>query len=360
MNRLLLVILMSWTVSGLLAQKYSNAFLEIGVGARAHGQAGAMVAQADDISAGFWNPAGLAKLETPFEVAAMHAEWFAGVAQYDYLAMGKNLGAKGFAALSLIRLGIDKIPNTLRLIEPDGTINYDNITEFSAADYALMFSYGNHWKKNMAWSYGASAKVIRRVIGPFGGAWGFGLDAGVQYQKEGFTAGFMAKDITTTFNAWTFTLKDEEKDVFNQTGNEIPKSSVEITKPSFILGGGYLLNFGEKWDLHSEVDFVFTTDGQRNVLVSSKSINLAPKIGLETGYKKIAYFRVGLGQFQRIKDDLHPEQKHLIVQPNLGVGLRFKRVKLDYAFNNLNKANNPFYAHIFSLTLDFEKRTPEE
>ena len=347
------LLLCSLTMYG---QKYSNAFLEIGVGARAHGQAGALVAQSNDISTAFWNPAGLARLETPFQVTAMHAEWFAGVAQYDYLAAGKNLGAKGFASLSLVRLGIDKIPNTLRLIEPDGTINYDNITEFSAADYALLFSYGNYWKRNTAWSYGASAKIIRRSIGPFGGAWGFGVDAGVQYRKGEFTAGLLAKDITTTFNAWSFTLTDEEKDVFNQTGNEIPKSSIEITKPSFILGSSYLNSFGEKWTLRSEVDFAFTTDGQRNVLVSSKSINIDPKLGLEAGYKKTVFLRAGIGQFQKIKDELKPEETHLIFQPNIGVGLRFKRVQLDYAFNNLNKANNPFYAHIFSLILDFEHK----
>ncbi len=350
----LLVLLLSSLTS--YGQKYSNAFLEIGVGARAHGQAGALVAQSNDISAAFWNPAGLACLETSFQATAMHAEWFAGVAQYDYLAVGKNLGAKGFASLSLVRLGIDKIPNTLRLVEPDGTINYDNITEFSAADYALLFSYGNLWKKNTAWSYGASAKIIRRSIGPFGGAWGFGLDAGLQYQKGRFTAGLMAKDITTTFNAWSFTLTDEEKDVFNQTGNEIPKSSIEITKPSFIVGTSYKNAFGDKWTLLSEVDFAFTTDGQRNVLVSSKSINIDPKLGIEAGYKKTVFLRAGIGQFQKIKDDIKPEVTHLIFQPNIGVGLQFKRIRLDYAFNNLNKANNPFYAHIFSLILDFEQK----
>lgn len=352
----LAIVLFLLSSSTLLGQKYSNAFLEIGVGARAHGQAGALVAQSNDIATAFWNPAGLAKLDVAFQVEAMHAEWFAGVAQYDYLAAGKNLGDKGFASLSLIRLGIDQIPNTLRLIEPDGTINYDNITEFSAADYAFLLSYGNHWKKNKAWTYGASAKIIRRSIGPFGGAWGFGVDAGVQYQKNKFSAGLLAKDITTTFNAWSFNLTDDEKDVFNQTGNEIPKSSIEITKPSFTLGGRYTTALGARWDLSSELDMVLTTDGQRNVLVSSKTINLAPKLGVEAGYKKIVYLRAGIGQFQKIKDDLKPDVTHLIFQPNIGVGLKFKRIALDYAFNNLNKSSNPFYAHIFSLVLDFEPK----
>ena len=72
-------------------QKYSNEFLAIGVGARAHGMSGAQTAITNDLSAAYWNPAGLTSIEAPFQVNAMHAEWFAGVGQYDYLGFGKSL-----------------------------------------------------------------------------------------------------------------------------------------------------------------------------------------------------------------------------------------------------------------------------
>jgi hypothetical protein len=41
------------------AQKYSNEFLAIGVGADAYGMGNAVVASADGVSAAYWNPAGL-------------------------------------------------------------------------------------------------------------------------------------------------------------------------------------------------------------------------------------------------------------------------------------------------------------
>ena len=39
-----------------------------------------------------------------------------------------------------IRFGVDDIPNTLNLVDADGNVNYDRITYFSVADYALLLS----------------------------------------------------------------------------------------------------------------------------------------------------------------------------------------------------------------------------
>ena len=68
---------------------YSNDFLSIGVGARAHGMSNAVAATTNDAYSNYWNPAGLTQLESPFQIAAMHAEWFAGVAKFDYLGFVK-------------------------------------------------------------------------------------------------------------------------------------------------------------------------------------------------------------------------------------------------------------------------------
>lgn len=354
---LLICFLLVLGIQQLFSQKYSNEFLAIGVGARAHGMSGAQTALTDDITAAYWNPAGLSEITSPFQISAMHAEWFAGVGQYDYLAFGKSLNKdrKSFLAFSLIRLGIDNIPYTINLINTDGTINYDNVTEFSAADYALMGSYARKLR-NPAFSVGGSVKVVRRVIGSIGNSWGFGADLGAQYRKGGLMLGIQARDVTTTFNAWSFNLTDREKQVFTATGNEIPVSNTEITKPRFLLGGAYKFRLGTRVTMLPALDLEWTTDGQRNVLVSSKSFNLDPRFGVETDYNGFVQLRLGAGNFQRVKDDFDPNKEVMTFQPNFGVGLRLGRVQLDYALTDIGDQSAVSYSHIFSLRLDFRER----
>ncbi len=343
------------------SQKYSNDFLSIGVGARAHGMSGAQVSLVNDITAAYWNPAGLTEIEAPMQAAAMHAEWFGGAGQYDYLSFGKSLKGdrKAFLAFSLIRLGIDNIPYTINLFNADGTVNYDNVTEFSAADYALLGSYARKMK-NPALSVGGTVKVVRRVVGTFGSSWGFGADLGMQYHKGNLMLGAQGRDLTTTFNAWSFSLTEREKAVFDSTDNVIPVSSTEITRPRLILGGAYKIKVGKKTTLLPALDLELTTDRQRNVLVSSKGFNLDPRVGLEADYNGFVQIRLGVGNFQRVKDDFNPDKENLTLQPNFGIGLHLGRVQLDYALTDIGNVSAVQYSHIFSLRLDFKERKKAE
>lgn len=349
---------LSLGISGVFAQKYSNEFLAIGVGGRAHGMSGAQTALTDDITAAYWNPAGLSRIASPLQVGAMHAEWFGGVGKYDWIGFGKSLNRDrgSYLAFSLIRLGIDNIPYTINLVNTDGTINYDNVTEFSAADYAFMGSYARKLR-NPALSVGGTLKVIRRVIGDFGGAWGFGADLGAQYRKGPLMLGIQGRDLTTTFNSWSFDLSDDIRNTWAATGNELPVSNTEITRPSFVLGAAYKMKLGKESFLTPAVDLVWTTDGQRNVLISSKSINIDPRMGIEADYKKFLQLRVGVGNFQRVKDDFNPAKENLSVQPNFGVGIRFGRIKIDYALTDIGNVSAVQYSHIFSLLLDFKQKS---
>ncbi|MDC3219972.1 MAG: PorV/PorQ family protein [Saprospiraceae bacterium] len=343
--------------------KYSNEFLTIGVSARAHGMGNAVVANVGDVNAGFWNPAGLTQLEKPFQVSAMHAEWFAGIAKYDYLGIAKKINAdpkkESTFGFSLIRLGIDNIPNTFYLVSPDGSINYDNVSEFSAADYALIFSYAQKTPiKNL--SVGGNAKIIRRVIGTFGNSWGFGIDLGSQYRMGNWRFGLMARDISFTFNGWEFNLSDNEKDVFLRTGNEIPTSTLEITTPRIILGAAWMRQFTPKISLVTELDLDFTTDGKRNVLISAGPMQIDPHLGFEARYSDFLFLRGGISNIQKSRDDVNPDNIIYTLQPNLGIGFHLGKFTIDYAFTDIGNVSQILYSHIFSVKIDFEKREPTE
>lgn len=336
--------------------KFVNEFLNIGVGARAHGMFGAVVADVNDITAGFWNPAGLSNIEAPFEVSAMHAEWFGSVANYDYLAFGKRLDkeAKSFGSLSIIRMGVDNIPNTLSLIGPDGSVNYDNVTSFSVADYAILLSYARAIGKP-GMSVGGSAKVIRRTIGDFGGAWGFGFDLGFQWKKEKFSLGIMAKDITTTFNAWSFNMSEEDKVIFAQTGNEIPVSSTELALPRLILGGAY--TFGKpSLSYMVQANLNISSDGTAAGVFSSNRFNLDPTIGAEVGFSKKVYIRAGIGNIQSILNEVNTDNRSLEFQPNIGLGINLGRISVDYALANVGEVAGALSSHIVSLKLQLAER----
>ncbi len=342
-------------------RKYSNEFLNIGAGARGLAMGNAQVASVNDATAGYWNPAGLTGVKDNPNATIMHADYFAGIAKYDYLSVAipvqENKRTLGF---SLLRFAVDDIPNTLFLVEPDGSINYNNIQTFSSADYAFLFSFAQNLqqteKRNI--SIGANAKVIYRKVGKFASAWGFGLDAGIQMHGEKWHAGLVARDITTTFNAWSFSFTEKEKEVLYLTNNDIPVRSTELTAPRLVLGGGYNFKLGNSVKLLAEANLDFTFDGKRNTVVSADPVSIDPHLGLEATIKDVFFVRGGITNFQKAlaDEDTLNQKKVWIYQPSLGAGFKIKNVMLDYAFSNLANQNNPLYTHVFSLRINFVKR----
>lgn len=335
-----------------ITPKYSNEFLAIGVGAGPLGMSNSVVASTNDVYSGYWNPAGLANLENDIEVGAMHAEYFAGIANFDYAAVAKKVDDQQSLGLSVIRFGVDNILNTTELIDNQGNIDYDRIELFSAADYAFILSYARK-SKIEGLDIGANAKIIYRQIGDFAKSWGFGIDVGAQYQKNDWRFGITARDITTTFNAWKYSLSDGVKETFENTGNEIPTNDIELTLPSFTLGAARSFQW-DKVSLLAEANINMTTDGKRQAIVSSNSVSLYPRLGLQLDYENTVFIRGGFGNLQY--ETNFDESKDFTFQPNIGVGLRIRKIFIDYALSDIGDQSAALYSNVISLKLNFESK----
>ena len=334
------------------APKYSNEFLSLGIGARGLGMSNSVVASTDDVTSGYWNTAGILDIEEDMQIGLMHSEYFAGIAKYDYLAGAIKLSDKNAIGISVIRFGVDDIPNTLDLVDNNGNIRYDRITSFSVADYAFLLSYAQKTKiKGL--TVGGNVKIIRRIVGNFASAWGFGLDASAKYIYGKWIFGANLRDITSTFNAWTYNTQEFEE-TFVVTGNEIPENSIEITTPKIILGAARKFHIYKKIDAIAELDMDVTTDGKRNVLIKSDPFSIDPHFGAEFIYNNLIFFRLGIGNFQQIPNI--DGSKDFTFQPNIGLGIKFKRFALDYAFTDIGDQSIALYSHVFSLRYGINKK----
>jgi hypothetical protein len=125
-------------------------FLKLGVGARAMGMGAAYVALVSDGTAHYWNPAGLAGLES-VSTTLMHHNWVLDI-KHDFLSLSAPVGTAGVLGASLIVLSMDeKEITTVR--DPDGTGLY-----YKVQDLALGVSYARQVSDRLR--YGVTLKYI--------------------------------------------------------------------------------------------------------------------------------------------------------------------------------------------------------
>lgn len=317
------------------ATKYAAEFLKIPVGARAMGMGGAFTAVADDATAPWWNPAGMAFL--PYrEVLPQHQEKFGTLANHDYIGAVFPLGGTkqkhSALGVGLLRFAVDDIPITPRPgalrpgidfldYGPDGDpttpdagqgdgvwepgerllLTAEDLYMASSSDMAGIFSFAR--QTSLHWIFGGSLKFVRQSIpdtlaGEHVTSFGAGLDAGLIYMPtDAVTVGAMVHDLTTTYLSWS-----------NGTKEYVPPT----------VDTGVALNFkpAERHALTWATDLAWGFERRTNdAQLSIAGLTWDVRTGLEYWYRNTLALRTGANG-----KDL-----------TFGAGLRYRQIGVDYA-----------------------------
>ncbi len=146
-------------------------FLSIAQGARALGMGGAFVAIADDPSAMYWNPSGIADL-TGVGIIVDHTNWIADL-QYEYLGATVSTGSFGTLGLNITVSNVGDMKVTT-VDQQDGTGEV-----FTVTDLAVGVSYGLKLTDNFA--IGFNPKLVYQQIWKMSAS-AFAIDLGVKYR----------------------------------------------------------------------------------------------------------------------------------------------------------------------------------
>ncbi len=313
----------------LVLGKYAGEFMAVGVGGRPLGMGSAYVAVANDVWAGYWNPAGLTALTYP-EISIMHGERFAGVVNYDYAGVAIPYGSDATFAISFTRVGVDDIPYTavrnkdLKVLDVYEGENGELIRNlpyvdhtFSDAEMALYLSFARRRSERLSW--GANAKLVHKGFDKYS-AWGLGFDLAVQGQLWGdLRFGANLQDVTTTLLSWN-------------TGRR------ELIAPTLKLGLGWM--WQAPWlgiEVLPVADVDVRWEGRKLAAQWSLGrMSLDSHVGAEFSIRHAVALRVG------------SDFGHL----TLGAGLRLPRLYIDYAFMDHEDLGG---THRISLRLRLEE-----
>lgn len=310
--------------------KYAGEFLSIGVGGRASALGSANIAIVNDVTAGYWNPAGLAKLNYP-QISLMHEEHFGNLVNYNYAAVAIPYDKDMSFGLSIIRLSVDGIPDTRNALydaNGDGVLDihsdrldYSKITEFNNTDWAVYFSFAKRYDEKFYW--GANVKLIARDIAEYN-AFGIGFDIGAYFNPfEKFHLAAVLNDVTTTFVAWS-------------TGRN------ELITPTLKLGTAYEIE-ALAGKILPIVDFDIRFENRKTAsILNVGAISIDPHFGLEYKFKNLFAVR---GGFNEIK------------QFTIGAGLFLPKLQIDYSFARFSQSETERLpdTHRISLILTLEE-----
>ena len=307
-------------------------FLNVGMGARAIAMGGAYVSMANDATALFWNPAGLANMTTS-EAVFNHSEWIADI-NFDFAGLALNLGNLGSFGLFGNFMTIGEMDVTTELY-PDGTGQ-----RFNSGSYAMGVSYARALTDRFA--IGANVKFVHEYI-MNSSANGIALDIGTTFttQFRGLRLGAAISNFGTKMRmGGRDLLVQHDTDPLREGNNDKVNANMATDAyemPLFLrVGMSYnVLQDTEKHALWVAVDAVHPSDNVEMV-----------NIGGEYAFDNMFFLRGGYASLF---------SKDAEQGLTLGGGLRYSfagrmTLKVDYAYEAFGRFD---YIQKFTLGIGF-------
>ncbi len=304
-------------------------FLEIGIGARAVAVGGAFAAMTDDISALYWNPAGLHHINN-FELLMNHVNWIIDI-NLDYFGLAKNIPGIGVLGFSVTAVTMDEM-KVRTVTQPDGTGE-----RFSSGDFAFQLTFAK--KITDRFALGVSVKSVYEHIWHMN-SHSFAMDFGTMYRTD-LNGMILGMSISNFGSSMKMIGSDNEifADVDKVNGGNNDKIRASLESGRFPLP--LLFRFGIMLPLHiSEEQLLRLTIDGIHPNNNYESVN----VGMEYTYSGKYSVRAGYNSLF-LKDG----EGGLTI----GAGLNLSPYEnfallLDYAWQDLGRLNN---MHFFSISL---------
>jgi hypothetical protein len=287
-------------------------FLKIGVGGRASAMGESFIAIADDASALYWNPAGLAQFNKN-QLIISHNVWVVDI-NNDFIGAVYHMDDDNSFGASLTAVTMDDMPVTTEFA-PFGTGEY-----FGYTDIAVSITYARKMTKEF--SFGGSVKYIEETLDKLKMR-GFMIDLGTYY-KTGLGSTRFA---VTVSNFGSELAPDGQVTLI---GNREVSEWQSFAPPTvFRIGFAFEPYETEEHRITTSIQLNHPNDNSENVA-----------IGAEYAWQKMFFLRGGY--------KFNVDEQNFSFGLGVQVPISIAEFSFDYAYTNFEKLGS---AHRFSIIL---------
>ncbi len=306
-------------------------FLKLGAGARAISFGGAYVAEASDMSAVYWNPAGFARLSGS-HLQLSNTQYLADI-NYNFVAFGTAVEPVGSIGLSLLM--VDSGDMAVRTeMQPEGTGE-----QFNTLSFALQLTYARNLSDQF--SIGGSLKFVQERIW-HSKASAIAFDVGTL-----FTTPFERLRLGASMSNLGPKMRMDGRDIlFSEDPSPNTQGTAEIVNAQYRMDGfsmPLIFRVGVAWDaMDTGTHRILVTTDAAHPNDNAEYVNA----GAEYSFRDLIAFRAGYRNlFEPDTEQGLTAGGSLMVRIHRDLAARF-----DYAYADFGRLTQ---THWFTFNLSF-------